>query len=44
MNKFIENTVVGIVVAGFIYPAFWIMIIGAILWLCGSIVMLGKLR
>lgn len=35
-------TIVG--AAGFIYPAFWIMIVGAVLWLCGSIVMLGKLR
>ncbi|XHB95909.1 hypothetical protein AAFF39_03765 [Lactococcus garvieae] len=30
--------------ASFIYPSFWIMIVGAVLLLCGSIVMFGKLR
>ncbi|QQB45205.1 hypothetical protein I6H59_06115 [Lactococcus garvieae] len=35
-------TIVG--AASFIYPAFWIMIIGAVIWLCGVIVMFGKMR
>lgn len=30
--------------ASFIYPSFWIMIIGAVIWLCGVIVMFGKVR
>lgn len=30
--------------ASFIYPAFWIMIVGAVLWLLGVMVMLKRFR
>lgn len=30
--------------AAFIYPSFWIMIVGAVVWICGVIVMFGKMR
>ncbi len=30
--------------AAFIYPSFWIMIVGDVVWICGVIVMFGKMR